>query len=303
MFARPDVVPFVPRQKFRVDWAGIVILAAAALGVLIALVAGLTLAGRVQSLGPLALRPTHGIDLFAIAFLVGSGPYAFVAWRRRLRRQRIDARLPDFLTDLASLHKAGLTLPDSVATAAEGDYGPLSVEVRWAAEQIAWDIPVLLVLENLKGRIGTNLAERTLTVVIEAGKTGGNVPEVLEIAAGNARATVQMAQTRASSMGLYTVITYVASMVFVGVALALQGIFVPKMIQAFNGIGGGGGALGFSRLPTSDQFRGLFLSAALVQSFGNGLVGGVISEGRPTAGLRHAWLMVLFSLIGFQLMG
>jgi flagellar protein FlaJ len=183
-------------------------------------------------------------------------------------------------------------------TTAKGDYGPLSKEVRMAADQVRWDIPVLTALDNLRRRVGTPIAERTLTVILEAGRTGGNLPEVMEIAAKNARSFVQLRESRTRQMGLYTIIIYVASMVFIGVALALQFIFVPKMLSAFGS--GAGAGLGLSgKLPTADEFRGLFYSAALVQALGNGLVGGLMTEGRSLAGLRHAWFIVAATALVF----
>jgi flagellar protein FlaJ len=249
---------------------------------------------------PLGLPATRGLDLLALAFLVGVGPYAITTELERMRRDSLDARLPDFLTDLASLHKAGLTLRDSLVTAANGNYGRLTADVRMAADQARWNIPVLTALGNLRDRIGTPIAQRTLTVVLEAGRTGGNVPEVLEIAAGNARTFVALREQRKRTMGIYTIITYVASFVFIGVAIALQGIFVPRMIGAFSTTAGAGLQLA-AKLPTAEAFRALFYTAALVQALGNGIVGGIMGEGRAGAGLKHAWAMVAMVFAGFLL--
>ena len=297
--ASSDEIQFAPSRPFQMPWADLSVWSAAALGLAIALGGALVLAGAAP--GRLATLPaSRGIDLIAVAFLVGVGPLAFRHWAGRRRLLRLDDRLPDFLTDLAALHKAGLTLPDSLVTAAKGDYGALSHDVRMTADQVRWNIPVLVALDNLRKRIGTPIAERTLTVVLEAGRTGGNLPEVMEIAAKNARTFVQLRETRTRQMGLYTIIIYVASFVFIGVALALHFIFVPKMVGAFGS--GAGGGLGLSgTLPTIDEFRGMFYTCALVQALGNGLVGGLMTEGRTLAGLRHAWFIVAFTAACFAL--
>lgn len=286
------VPAFVPKRRFRLDWERLILWSSLAAGTLVALAGGLALLGDLPG-----VRPTRGMDLLATAFLVGSGPYAVAAWRKRRRLLALDTRLPDFLTDLASLHKAGLTLQDSLLTAAKGDYGKLTPHVRRAADQARWNVPVLRALENMKRDIGTPIADRALTVVLEAGRTGGNVPEVLEIAAENSRAFVNLRDQRARQMGMYTIITYVASVIFIGVCLALESIFVPRMIEAFSSVQSGG--LGLASLPDIDSFRTLFYTAALVQAIGNGLVAGIIGEGRASAGLKHAWSMVLLCLVGF----
>lgn len=291
---------FVPRPRLQVPWAWMIVGAAIAAGLGIATLGALTLAGRAP--GAFASWPkSRGLDLLSLAFLIGIGPMAAVQWQRRRRLLELDTRLPDFLTDLGSLHRAGLTLQDSLYTAARGDYGALTDEVRMAADQTRWGVPVLTALENLQKRIGTPSCARTMTVVIEAGRTGGNLPEVIEIAAKNARSAVQLRDSRTRSMGLYTIIIYVASAVFIGVALALQGIFVPKMVLAFGSSGAGAGLPLARTVPTHDAFRALFYTAALVQAIGNGVVGGLMAEGRALAGLRHAWFLVLLTAAGFLL--
>ncbi|HVM44750.1 MAG TPA: type II secretion system F family protein [Candidatus Thermoplasmatota archaeon] len=292
-----DAVEFRPSKPFRIPWGDVTVWLSGAIGLFIGVCAVLVLAHRGP--GPLAPLPaSRGMDLLALGFLVGVGPVAFRNWAHRRRLWKLDERLPDFLSDLAALHKAGLTLPAALVTASKGDYGPLSPEVRMAADQVRWNIPVLTAVDNLRARLGTPIADRTLTVVLEAGRTGGNLPEVMDIAAKNARTFVQLREQRVRELGLYTIIIYVASAVFIGVALALQEVFVPKMLEAF-GSGAGGGLGLASKLPTADEFRGLFYSAALVQAFGNGLVGGLMSEGRSLAGLRHAWFIVLLTALGF----
>ena len=280
-------------------WGDTMVWSSIALGAAIAIIAALVLAHR----GPgifAAFPASRGMDLLALGFLVGAGPGAFRNWAHRRRLWKLDQRLPDFLSDMAALHKAGLTLPAALVTSAKGDYGPLSAEIKMAADQVRWNIPVLVAVENLRKRLGTPIADRTLTVILEAGRTGGNLPEVMEIAAKNARMFVQLREQRVRELGLYTIIIYVASFVFIGVALALHFIFVPKMLAAF-GTGAGAGLGLAGNLPTADEFRGLFYSAALVQAFGNGLVGGLMAEGRSLAGLRHAWFIVFATALAFVL--
>lgn len=294
-----DAGAFAPSKPFRMPWGSLFVWLSMAAGLVIGSGAALVLAGR----GPgmlSTLSPSRGMDLLAIGFLVGVGPAAWRYWMQQRRLWKLDERLPDFLSDMAALHKAGLTLPAALVTASKGDYGPLSPEIRMTADQVRWNIPVLTAIENLQRRLGTPIADRTLTVVLEAGRTGGNLPEVMDIAAKNSRMFVNLREQRLRQMGLYTIIIYVASLVFIGVALALDGIFVPKMVAAF-GQGAGAGLGLASGLPTEDEFRGLFYSAALVQAFGNGLVGGLMAEGRSLAGLRHAWFLVLLTALGFAI--
>lgn len=294
-FSLDPLPEFRPKRRFRMDWSAVAVAIATAAGLAFGAIGALLLAGDAP-LG-LDLPASRGMDFIAVGLLVGMAPPAFLGLLRRRRLLAMDARLPDFLTDIASLHKAGLTLKDSILTASLGEYGPLTPLVRRCADQARWNLPVLVALDNFRVAVGTPIAQRTLTVVIEAGRSGGNVPEVLSIAGENARAYVNMRDQRARQMGMYTIITYVASVIFIGVCLSLQQVFVPRMIEAFSGASGGG--LGLSTMPSADSFRMLFYTAALVQAVGNGLVAGVIGEGKTSAGLKHSWTMVLLCFVGF----
>lgn len=298
-----EVVEFRPKQAWRPSTTAIVLVISAALATIPAYLAAAVGSGAIDHFGSIPVRPVHGLDLSVVAFLVLVAPCSILVWRRQAARAARENRLPDFLNDLAALHKAGLTLPDALINTASGNYGPLTPDVKWAAQQVQWNLPVLTALANLRDRLNTPIALRSLTVVIEAGRSGGNVPEVLEVTAKNTQAFVNMRESRRRAMAMYTMIVYVASAVFIGVTLALQGIFVPRMIEAFDQIGAGGmgAGMGFTELPSSDAFRSLFYLAAVVQGIGNGLVAGVISDGRVLGGLRHACIMTGLAAIGFLL--
>lgn len=299
----PEIVEFKPKQEWRPSLTLVILIVSCIVAIYPAYLAGRISIGSIDHVGPWAVRPTHSVDFFVLSFLVAVTPWSIARHVIRTRRLDMENRLPDFLNDLAALHKAGLTLPESLKSAATGNYGPLTRHVRWAADQVRWNLPILTVLENLRDRIGTPIAMRSLTVVVEAGRSGGNVPEVLEVTAKNTQSFVNMRETRRRAMSMYSIIVYVASFVFIGVALSLQSIFVPRLIEAFSqsGAGGGGGGLGFATLPPADSFRSLFYVAAVVQAVGNGLVAGIMSDGRIVGGLRHACILTACVFVGFAL--
>lgn len=260
-------------------------------------------AGVLPALGPVTFPAAAFVDLLALAFVSAALPFAVFEYRESRRVNSIEGRLPDLLSDLASLHKAGLTLMDALKVSARGNYGALTPEVRRASAQVEWGVPVLDALGMLRDRLRTPVANRTLTVVIEAGHAGGRVEDVLVVAADVARRLHVMRRQRQQEMLLYLLIVYVASLVFLFVVLALQGVFVPRMVEAISGTGGGGGVFGVGRIPAVGDFRALYVTAAMVQAIGNGFVGGVMGEGRADAGAKHAIVMVMISLAGFAMFG
>lgn len=296
-------VLLAPLRNTRATSRFLLLLAAGCAAALAAFLALLNLTGTMRSVGPVTL-PAHAyVDLLAVAFIAFAAPYGFLEWRETKRVAEIEERMPDFLSDLASLHKAGLTLMEAIRVASTGSYGALTKEIHQTAAQIQWGVPVLDALTLLRERLDTPMVNRTLTVVIEAGHAGGNVKEVLMVAAGIARQLAIMRRQRRQEMTLYLLIVYVASFVFLFVVLALQGVFVPRMVEAVRGVGAGGAAFGLGGIPDEDAFRGLYITTAVVSSIGNGFVAGMMSDGRYEAGVKHAAIMVAISLVAFVLFG
>lgn len=296
-------VVLAPVRNARATHRFLLLVAAACFAGFFAFLALLNATGSFGSFLGRSLPAFAFVDFLGLAFIAFAAPYGWLEWRETRRVSEIEERMPDFLSDLASLHKAGLTLMEAIRVASTGNYGALTPDVRHAAAQIQWGVPVLEALALLRDRLGTPMVNRTLTVVIEAGHAGGNVKEVLMIAAGIARQLAIMRRQRKQEMTLYLLIVYVASAVFLFVVLALQGVFIPRMVEAVRGVGAGGAVLGLGGIPSAEAFRGLYVTTAVVSSIGNGFVAGMMSDGRYEAGVKHAAIMVAFALLAFLMFG
>lgn len=241
------------------------------------------------------------IDAFCFALLGGLGPYGFyVAHRRKLVRQ-MEERFPDFLRDLGASRRAGLTLENAVRVAAKGEYGALTPEIQKMADQLSWNIPFDEVLRRFGERVRTPLIERAVSLVVESGKTGGQVTDVLLAAATDAREIKGLELERRNAMTLYTIVIYVTFLVFLLIVAILYATFVPQIVNATAATQdlGSTGALSFGTLPL-ESFRIFYFLAAVMQGLGNGFVAGLLESGRPSMGLRHAFVMVAVSYATFS---
>ena len=257
-----------------------------------------------QGYGGAGVDPGRWVDILALAVLFGLGPYGFYIGYRHRRVRRIESRFPDFLRDIAASHRGGLTLPNSVAVAAKGDYGVLTKDISQMANQLSWNVPFEDALDRMSRRVKTPLIERTSSLIIEASHSGGNTTDVLLAAAHDAREIKNLENERASSMGLYTIVIYVTFFVFMVVAALLYGSFVPVLIESSEAAAkvsqGGFGGLTLST-PTLAEYRDFYFLAAMMQGIGNGLVAGLMGSGRLSDGLRHSCIMVACSLAMFAL--
>lgn len=254
---------------------------------------------RGGALGEFSQR--NWIDFFSLSVLIGVGPYGFWVARRARRIRRLEERFPDFLRDVAASHRGGLTLSNSVSIAAKGEYGELTPEIRKMADQLSWNVPFNEALESLMDRVRTPLIQRAITLIIEASRSGGSTTDVLLAAARDAREIKNLENERRQTMGLYTMIIYITFFVFLTVAAVLYGQFVPEIVKATGAASGRDAAaagLG-TDAPSLGEYRAFYFMAAVAQSIGNGLVGGLFQTGKVEGGLRHAFLMLAFTYVTF----
>ncbi len=256
---------------------------------------------KVHQLGPLPLAKKYGTDFFVFAILIGLGPYGWYSAREANRIEAIDQKFPEFLRDLAESQRAGMTLTEAVITASKGNYGVLSSEIRKMAAQIQWGVSFPSALERFAARVNTPLIRRTVSLVIQASNAGGNTVDVLTAAADDAREIQQIVKERKQSMSIYLMIIYIAFAVFVGVIAVLNAQFIPEVAKAVSKADGVSiGGLHFRKFD-QDDFKTLFFHAAVIQGLGGGIVGGIMSGGKPVQGLRHSFILVFLAWVLFRI--
>jgi archaeal flagellar protein FlaJ len=250
------------------------------------------------------LESHQWIDVACLGILALTGPFGFYYARRMRRIRRLEERFPDLLRDLAASRKAGLTLSNAISIAARGEYGELTPEIRRMADQLALNITFEEALQRFGERVNTPLIQRAVVLIQEAGRTGGQVTDVLEAAAIDAREIKTLENERHTNMLLYSAIIYIIFGVFLLVASVMYGTFVPQIVTATEtALGSGAQRLGgvvFTHL-TQESYRVFYFAAALVQGIGNGLIAGLIETGRALAGLRHSFFMVALAWVVFVL--
>jgi flagellar protein FlaJ len=260
----------------------------------------LMVTGHGPPMAPPLPDPFGGIDLVGVALVVGLAPYGVFAALRDKRRRQIDEHFPDFLTDLAANRRAGFTLSESVRLAADSEYGPLTDNVEKMRAQISWNIPFEEALQRFAERVDTPLVTRSVTLVLEAERTGGHITDVLEAVSRDAREIKRLDRERRLSMRMYTIIMYVAFAVFLGVVGVLQGQLLPQLVSASAPAQGGPLANIAAKELTLESYRTFFYVAALVQGTGSGILAGFMARGKLGPGLLHAAVMAAITVATFS---
>ncbi len=251
------------------------------------------ISGR-PALGPLAFNERTVMDLTMLTIVSTVGPIGFYIQRELKRINEIEARLADFLNDLADSRRAGLPLATGLQNAGLSDYGALSVEVDRMARQVAWGVSFNDALERMGKRVRSSLVRRAVTLVIEASHTGGSVADILKAAAKDAYEIKSLEADRRVAMLTYLIVIYVVFFVFMVVIAILQIRFIPQIVSAAQATGQSDLSSAFSLSEIDPRALGqIYFNATMVQAMGNGIVGGILSEGRIMSGFRHIAIMAL----------
>ena len=235
------------------------------------------------------------IDFFVLGLLCLMAPYGFAMTAKLRRIQKIEERLPDFLRDVAEAGRFGMTLPDAIVVASTGRYGLLTDEIKKMASQLEWGVPVATALRLFEERVPTPLVQRVVSIVTRANEAGGNVADVLTMVAHDTREAQLSQQARQISMLTFGTVIFISFFVFLVRIYIMAAVFLPQMITAGQGVqassisGAGGVSLAFNYVPVLFL---AFMVAVIVHAVGDGIMAGVLFNGRIAEGLQHATIML-----------
>lgn len=241
-----------------------------------------------------------------------TGPYGFYVARKQRNIKQIERRLPEFLRDVAEAGRFGMTLAEAIVVASSGRYGKLTPEIKKMAAQINWGVPATEALRLFSQRVSTPMVNRVVSIIIKSSDAGGDVADVLTMVSHDAKETQLTEDERKIAMSTYIAVIYISFFVFLVTIWILNVTFLPEMMRSSQALAGQGtdSTTGAGSIPgilpanLEEVILGIqlaFFIAALVHAFGDGILAGVLDNGKVANGLRHSFLMLLIALISFQL--
>lgn len=144
------------------------------------------------------------VSYFAFPYLT----FSLVAERRRKEMERV---LPDALLLISTNIKSGSSINRAFLASARDEFGPLEVELRKTAIEISGGKSVQTALENMRGRVKSELFRDTLKVLSDAIESGGNKAELLESSASDIRSSLELREEVKSSIRMYTIFIVMAA--------------------------------------------------------------------------------------------
>ena len=191
-----------------------------------------------------------------------------------------------------------MTFTKAIMYSSKGNYGVLTPEIQKIARQISWGSSVENALNSFAKRVNTKLIRRTILLIIEASRSGGNVADVLDAASRDARELKLIESERRAGMLSYVAVIYVGMGVFLMIMIVLCKNLLPAMIsQGSTGLSQATRGVGNISLADISY---LFFYATIIQTAGMGAITGIFEEGTVLSGIKHMFVMILVTWIIFK---
>ena len=241
-------------------------------------------------------------DYIILGIIVFTGVYGIYEFMRLQTVRKIDDRFPDFVRDLAEARRAGMTFTKAIMHASKGNYGVLTPEIQKIARQISWGSSVDAALSSFAKRVNTKLIHRTISLIIEASRSGGHVADVLDAASKDAREIKLIESERRASLISYVAIVYVGMGVFLMIVVIITKTLLPALMGSSGGSSLPAGGMNVLQNTKEDilAITQVFFSAAIIQSGLMGLVAGVFEEGDLISGIKHSFIMLIIAWVVFK---
>ncbi len=246
----------------------------------------------------LLINSVYFQTVLVVSLLVTFTPLIIQNYLEYIRVKAIELFLSDFLRDVAESNRSGMPLEKSIASAAEGNYGPLTDEMKIVSSQISWGISFDEALLKFSKRIKSKLVQQTILIVVESYRSGGDIAGILETVSADIRSLKDIEAKRRSDLQVYVISTYFIFFLFLAIILVLSKSFVPATPQ-LNTVAQLVG--GTPSNVSEDDFITYFFHLSLIQAFFAGLVSGQMGEGSITAGFKHSFILIVVTLLSFQI--
>ncbi len=231
----------------------------------------------------------------------------YLMFRSEARKMVVEATLPDFLSLMAANVRAGMTIDQSMWYAAKPEFGIFSREIRSIVKSSFSGEPFDKALNRLAIRFNSRTFERTLILIKQAMATGGEVADVLEMTAEDARETAIQKKEIASSLTVYEIFVVFASAVGTPFLFSVAGKLIVVLEKAFTYIPSGGIAMEqmgnlvrpTAPIVTSLQFFYFSIGAIFITTLFSSLILGSIKKGSRIQGIKYFPFLLMLSYIIF----
>lgn len=229
------------------------------------------------------------------------------------RTESIENMLPDVLDMIAQNMITGMTAYNSLLFASRPEFGPLAHEIETAAKSTLTGTRLEEALQAVIERVDSDKLERSINLIIQGMRSGGELPSVLQGVARDMRAERNLkkqmgAETSGYAMFILFTICIGAPLLF---AISLQFITVFTALFEETGLNDlaesqalaqSGSMMSISGLAISPSFFLKYAVATLfVIAFFGSFIIGLIRTGKPISGIQNVPVLGVITISLFFL--
>jgi flagellar protein FlaJ len=225
---------------------------------------------------------------------------AIVEFNNNRWGRQVDRNLPRLLRDVTEAVRSGVTLPRALEEASQRDYGPISKELERAASMFIMGASWEESLMSLAKWLRRPTALRLSTILVEAHQTGGRIIEVLEASVNLFTSLDEYREEQFSNMRPYITTVYMAVVIFLIISHVVLHQFLAPLYQVSAGVNVQETSL-LSNILDANYYTSILFWASSIESVFGGLIAGKIGEKTLSAGLLHSVILLVITLVFFNI--
>ncbi|MCC6005502.1 MAG: type II secretion system F family protein [Thermofilum sp.] len=221
-------------------------------------------------------------------------PYTVVEYLNRSFVDRVNRELPELFKGLAEALRSGLTVTESLRHVAETFGGKTGNILKNAVMLVELGLPLPQALERSTSRFKMPTLERAASIISTAYESGGRVIDVLETSSQIFDALRAYEDERLTALRPHMVTIYVATLLYVILALTILYVFVIPLSK-LQGIPGAIGKI------DPGVYTAIMYYAGVMIAFFGGILVGKMRYGKASAGLVHSVIQLSIVVLSFYL--
>ena len=247
--------------------------------------------------------------IFGTGLIVGIAPFVVSLMKETRVAVEKQEMFREFARNLVEGVRTGTPISRCILNLGNKNYGELDIHVKKLIHQISLGIPLIFALQTFSMDVNNRVISRSLTLIGEAERAGGNIGVTLEAVVKAVTSLDKINKERKAAISSLISQGYIIFVVFLIIIIVMQfkilplvsGVDLGSVGGSSSAVGGVSGLAGTSfggGTPISAQeLSNSFLFLLLTQGFFSGLIIGKLAEGRVKSGVKHSFTLMILSFL------
>lgn len=248
---------------------------------------------------------------FALAFLgFGGGIYYWLNQISGNEGKVVEKNMPDVLELIASNIKSGLTAERALFTSARPEFGALSEELKNASKEIMSGERIENALMALPQKIKSKSLERTIWLLVQGIKSGGEIADLLLQLGSDLREENSMNEEISANISMYVILIFAAALLGAPLLFGINSLIVgtiieqtgsvnisPQQMEEYSSMSTVGRFMGLPTINITESFIIMFsILALIVTAIFASFTIGAMAAGSEKEGIKYIPIMLIGSI-------